>query len=181
MKITRHQFLTCSVGTHYKDSRISRSYLFNHFLYLLDGRRLTYHLLAIDLLLEGLGFLDKMHLILRILYGDQDPVKVQRLFDEVERSLLDAVYGSRHISMAGNHHDSRIYTHGSEFREGLHSVHNGHLDVTEDDIIFFLFHHLDTLLAVFGHIHIISFVFKNFLEGVSDRTLIINNQDLHIF
>ena len=47
--------------------------------------------------------------------------------------------------------------------------------ITEDDIILLLIHHLNTLNTIFGNIYLITFIHKNLLKGVPDRSLVIDN------
>ena len=181
MEIASNEFLSCTVGADDKYSGICRGYLLYHVLHLKQSRRLTYHFLSVDLLLEDLGLLDKRNLFCSVLDRDQDTVEVERLLDEIKCAFLYAFYGCVDVPMTGNHDDRRIHSHPGKAVEDFHAVHFRHLDVTEYHAVFFLIHHGTALCTVFRHIHIVSFICQNLLQGVTDGPFVVNDQYFHIF
>ena len=135
--------------------------------------------MAVNLLFQSLVLGDYRSLLGGVLDRDQNPVQVQRLLDEVKRAFLDAFHGCVDVSMAGDHHNGRIYALGDHLVQHLGSVHSRHLDVTENHIVPFLVHHRKGGRAVLGHIHIVALVTQNLLKGIPDGPLVINNQYLH--
>ena len=144
-----------------------------------DGRRLSHHRLAIDLFLEYTGFLYEGNLLGRILDCDENSVKVKRLRYKIKSSLLDTLHSCSDVTMAGNHHNGCINSQLYHFIQNLDAIHTRHLDIAEYDTIFLFVDHLKSHRSIFGCIHLIALVHKNLLQGVPDRSFVINNKNSH--
>ena len=141
MKVSRHEFLTGSVCTCDKNASVGRCHLVNHLLYMKDCRRLTHHRLTVNFLFEDSCLLYERHLVGSVLDGNEDSIEIERLRDEVECAFLDTFYRCGDVSMSRNHDDSSVTAHFRKFVKHLDSVHSRHLDITEDDAVFFFIHH----------------------------------------
>ena len=142
---------------------------------MLHSFRIPHHLLAIDLLLEGPVLVDDSRPLRSILDSNKDSIQVKRLLDEIERPFLDAFHRSVDVSVAGDHHDRRINPVCDKFVQHLRSIHSRHLDVTEDDIVFFFIYHGQGSRPVFCQVNIIALIGQNLLKRVPDRSFIVYN------
>ena len=174
-----HQLLTGTVGAGDEHAGLRGSHLLDHILQMGDGAGSAHHLAAVNLLFEDFGFFNQGGFVCGVLQGDEDAVQVQRLLDEIESSLFDAIHGGGNIGMTGNHYHGRLYALFYYFGQHLGAVHFGHLDVAEYGVVFFLFGFLEAFLSVFGSFYLIAFHFQDFFQGVTDGPLVVYNQNLH--
>ena len=58
-------------------------------------------------------------------------------------------------------------------RQQFESIHLRHLNVGVDEVVGLVLRHVETLLAVFGYIHVVSFVGEYFAECVADTAFVI--------
>ena len=179
METPGHQFLSRTIRPHNQHPRVGRRHLRDDVLHVADRLRLPYHLLSIDLLLEGLVLRDDRGLLRSVLDRYQDPVQIQRLLDVVKGSLLDAFHSGVNVTVSGNHDDGGVDALGHHLVQHLGTVHPRHLDVAEDHVVLLLVHHREGCHSVLRHIHFIALVTQNLLQGVPDGSFIINNQYLH--
>ena len=173
------QFLAAAVRTGDQHAGVGRGDLGDHLAYVLHCLGLADHLLAVHLLLENLGLGDERGLVRRVLDGDQDAVEVQGLLDEIEGALLDAVHRGVDVPVAGNHDHGGVSALLLEVLQDFHTVHVGHLDVTENDIEMLFAGHFQADGAVFGRFYLVPFVGEDFLERIADRPFVVDDQDLH--
>lgn len=137
------------------------------------------HLLPVHFFAQGPVLADKGDLVLGVLDGDEYPVEVEWLLDEIECAFLDAVYSRVDVTVAGYHDHSGIYTLSHYAVKNLHAIHAGHLDIAEDDVIMIFTCHAKTCRAVFGSLYFVSFVRKNLFESITDGSLVVNYQNFH--
>lgn len=180
MQASGHQFLAGAVGAHYEHPGIRGRHLADHFADMRHRRGLPYHLLTEDFLLQNPGLLHQSGLVRSVLDGDEDSVEVQRLLNEVERPLLDAIDGGGDVAVAGNHYHFGVHAVLLEFLQHLDSVHLRHLYITENNVIMLLLRHFHGGAPVLGRIHGISLIRHYLRQGVADGTFIVNNEYLHL-
>ena len=179
MQAAGHELLSGAVGAEDEDPGVRSRDLVYHLAYVPHGLGTAHHLLAVDLLLEDPGLRHEVGLVAGVLDRDEYAVEVQRLLDEVEGALLDALHGGVYVSVAGDHHHGGLYPGFHEFAEHLYSVHPGHLYVAEDDVVFFLVSSLEAFFAVLGGLHRIAFVGEDLLQRIADGPFVIDYQYLH--
>ena len=146
---------------------------------MLDAFGFADHFLSIDFLFQDLGLADQRGLVRRIFQGDENPVQIQRLLDEVEGPFLDAGNGNIDVRMAGNHDHRAFHSVPQQGFQDFDAVHAGHFDVAENGIEFFLFGFFNAFGAVLGGLDLVLFHLQDFLEGVADGPLVVNNQNSH--
>ena len=99
VKASGHEFLSRTVRAGDENPGISRSDLLYHFTQMENRSGLADHLLSENLLLE-IGVLgNDLGALGRVLDGDENPVEVERLLDEIESPLLDTFYGSVDVAV----------------------------------------------------------------------------------
>ena len=180
METAGDEFLSATVRTRDEDSGVGRGDLVDHLADVADRLGLAYHLLAIDFLLEDLVVLDKIGLVRSVLYGDEDPVEVERLLDEVECAFLDALDGGVDVPVAGDHDYSGIYALSDKFLKDLGAFHARHLDVAEYYVVSFLRGNFEGGRTVLRYFYGKTFIHQYFLERVPDCSLVIDNKYLHL-
>ncbi len=109
--------------------------------------------------------------------GDEQAVEVGRLLDEVERPAPRRLDGGLDGAVAGDHDDRRLRHLVGGDAEDVETVHLGHLDVEEREVVAALAQHRDRRLAVFGLLDVVVFVLENLAQGAADRALVVDDED----
>jgi hypothetical protein len=61
----------------------------------------------------------------------------------------------------------------------FHAIHSRHFDITQNQVVFGIGQDLEGLKTIPGQSDLKTLAFKDFLEAIPDRGLVVNNQDTH--
>ena len=181
-----HHLLACSVRTGDEHASFRRRHLTYYFAYACDSRTLADHLrtLGTNLLAQLLGLLLETLALQRVLGGDQNAVEIKRLDQKIIRTRLQCLHCRLNVPVTRDHHyrtfrTCEIFNLQSaifNLRKKFHSVHFGHFDVRENEVVRLGLRHLKTLFAVFGYIHIVTLVRQYLAQRVPYTALVVYNQ-----
>ncbi len=111
------------------------------------------------------------------LEGNLQDIVVDGLGDEIGGLQLQALDSQIHVSVAGEHDHFRVRAFGLDLLEQVDAVHDGHLDVGENDGRAVLPENRQRLLAVLRGEHLVADVHEGDTQNFPDAFLIIDQQD----
>ena len=108
--------------------------------------------------------------------GDQQAISVERLFEEVVRTIPGCLNSRLDRSVTRNHHDQRPRTFGAEACQHVQAVHAGHLHVQEDHIRVKGLCSEKGIGPVLGRANVMALVLEDLSERLPDPLLVIDYQ-----
>jgi hypothetical protein len=133
--------------------------------------------LLADLGLERHVLLEEPALGEAVAYDQEQPVRVHRLLDEVERSQPGALDRGLDRPVGGDDYHRQLRLVLVDVGEHLEPVHPRHLDVQEHQVHGVIADQVERAAAVFGQQHAVAFELEELLQGASDARLIVGDQD----
>ena len=117
------------------------------------------------------------------LQGNLQDIVVDGFGDEIGGFQLQALDGQIHVSVAGEHDHFRVRAFRLDLLEQVDAVHEGHLDVGENDGGAVLSENRQRLLAVLCGEHLVADVHEGDTQNFPDAFLIIDQQDFffHVY
>jgi hypothetical protein len=174
---TGHQLLAGSVLAGDEHPRRGRPDLGHQLAHALERRAAAHHLIAAPRGFPQAGVLPhELGVRQRVPHREEEPVRVERLLQEVEGASLRGFDGGGDGPVPGDHHDLRTRVEVPEPGERLQPVEARHLDVQEDQMWPELGVEADRLAARSGDPHLEIFVLQDLLQRLANALLVVNDQ-----
>ena len=177
MNRPRYQLLPGPVLSRYQNTCLGRRYLLD----------------ALEYLAEWVGvaddFISALNLIPEVRHAGREPpqlqgtaegheesIRVERLFQEVVRSLARGLDRGVDRTVSRDHHDERARIVFPKSRQHIQAVESWHLHVEEDHVRHEFHRQSDTLPPVLGLAHLMALVLEELREGATDPALVVDHQ-----
>ena len=113
----------------------------------------------------------------RVSKGHQQPIGIERLLEEVERTPLGGLDGGGDGPMTGDHHDGDPRIGSLQTGQDLEPIETGHLHIKHDDMRPELLKQRQPLAARSRRANVHAFVLEHLTERVPDRRLVVHHED----
>ncbi len=132
----------------------------------------------LGLLLEVLALAAEVRLLEGVADADQDPLAVERLFQEIEGPELGGLDRGLDRPLPRDHDDLRHVRARPQLGQDFEAALAGHLDVEEDQVdADGLLEHLQPVLPRRGFEELVALVLEDHLQGLADVLLVVDDQD----
>ena len=133
--------------------------------------------------LQRAVLVDQARAIQLVLDGDQQPLRPERLLDEIDCAALRGLERGARGPMRRNHHDRHRLVDRLDPAQRFHAVHARHLDVEEDDVRRLALHERDALFGGRRRKVLVAFVLEGHPHGIADAGVVVYEENAggHLF
>ena len=114
--------------------------------------------------------------VCRVLYGDQQPVQIQRFLDKVVGAFFDGLDCRVYRSVSRYHDNRGVGGKLLDVFQYFDALHFGHFYIAEYNIRFLRLHCHESFHAVLGKHDFVSLVLENIFHGIADTPLVVNHK-----